>query len=194
MGQSFSLQALRVNGNAEPRVTISAFNNPTNFIATGQMGTNSLDAAAQTNVTVQPILIAETGRYIVILADLDGAPDGDLDSEIAILLTDITSGGGGVSLAIDPNTGNVIIAPNAAVPAAIGVGVTPGIPSSLNLTPVTTNCPIPNASVTCEQLQAIGATCEQAIACLPYNPLLDSTSDADTQPCEQPDYSICPQV
>lgn len=194
MGQSFSLQVLRVNGNAEPRITVSAFDNPTNFIATGEMGTSSLDATSQTSVTVQPILIAATGRYLAIIADLDGAPNGDLDSEIAILLTDITSGGGGVSLGIDPNTGNVIIAPNAFVPSVIGVGVTPGIPGSLNLTPVTTNCPIPNASVTCEQLQAIGATCEQAIACMPYNPLLDSQSDADLQPCEQPDYNICPQV
>ncbi|MFN8452560.1 MAG: SH3 domain-containing protein, partial [Anaerolineae bacterium] len=135
-GQSFSLQALRVNGNAAPRVTVSAFDNPTNFIATGEIGTSALDSNTN-SVTLQPILITQTGRYLVILADLDGAPDGPLSSDIALLLTDITSGGGGVTLGIDPATGNVIISPNPISPV-IGIGLTPGIPGGISLTPIGT--------------------------------------------------------
>lgn len=174
MGQSFGLQVLRVNGNAEPRVTVSAFDNPTNFIGTGTMGASALDTTASNSVMIQPILITQTGRYLVIIADLDGAPDGALDSELAVLLTDITSGGGGVTLALDA-AGNVIISPNPISP--VGIGLTPGISGNVALTPGVSACP--NVSFTCEQL----ASCEQAIACLQQgNTALDG--DSDGVPCE----------
>jgi uncharacterized protein YgiM (DUF1202 family) len=126
-GQSLRLQALRVNGNAEPRLTVSSFDNPTNFIGTTNM-TNSV-----TDVTIGPILITQTGRYIMIMADLDGAPGADLDSEIALLLTDGTGGLTAPTLAIDAN-GNVVVMPGGQVPGSIGLTpfdfsgvVTPGV-------------------------------------------------------------------
>ncbi len=127
-GQSLQIQAVTFTGNAEPRLTVSAFDNPTNFIATGQI------TAATPNANIQPILITQTGRYILILADLDGAPKGSLDGQIALLLTDTTSGNVG-TLAIDPTTGNLIITQGGIVPAAPSAGVTPGVTGNLQLTP-----------------------------------------------------------
>jgi hypothetical protein len=137
-GQSFRLQALRINGNAEPRLTVSSFDNPTNFIATTDM-TN-----ANTDVTIGPIMITQTGRYILIMADLDGAPGEDLNSEIALLLTDGTGGLTSATLAIDAN-GNVVVVPGGQVPGQIGLtpfdpsgAVTPGVGGTPTRTPIPT--------------------------------------------------------
>ena len=80
-------------------------------------------------MTIQPILITQTGRYILIVADLDGASNGPLDGQIALLLTDITgtSGGGSPALSIDPATGNLIITQGGIAPVPPGVGLTPGV-------------------------------------------------------------------
>lgn len=109
VGQSLRLQALRVNGNAEPRLTVSSFDNPTNFIGTANLTNGATD------ITIGPILITQTGRYILIMADLDGAPGEDLDSEIALLLTDGTGGLTSPKLAIDAS-GNVVVLPGGQVP------------------------------------------------------------------------------
>ncbi|MEP7292442.1 MAG: SH3 domain-containing protein, partial [Chloroflexota bacterium] len=139
VGQSLRIEALKVTGNAEPRLTVSSFDNPTNFIAAGDLNTGNteLGAPGLTNAILQPILITQTGRYILILADLDGAVNAPLDGQIALLLTDVTGGTGfgSAGLSIDPATGNVIVVPAGGVsPATPGVGLTPGI----NLTPVNT--------------------------------------------------------
>ncbi len=131
-GQSLSIQALRINGNAEPRLTVSAFDNATNFIGTAEMSNSSTD------VSIQPILITQTGRYLLIMADLDGAPDGaPLQSDIALMLTDITGGAPAPRLAIDPATGDVIILPGGVAPAPPGgslivtPGFTPGVSTAI---------------------------------------------------------------
>jgi hypothetical protein len=122
-GQSFKLQALRFTGNAAPRIVISPFNNPTSFLGSTEINDTTTD------VSIQPILITETGRYIVIVADLDGAPNGALDGQIALLLTDVTASGtglGGAVLAIDA-AGNLIITYGSILPGTPGFGLTPGV-------------------------------------------------------------------
>ena len=138
-GQSLRIEAMKVTGNAEPRLTVSSFDNPTNFIGAAELSTSStgLGAAGTTNAVIQPILITQTGRYILILADLNGAPNAPLEGQIALLLTDITgrSPFGQPSLSIDPATGNVIVVQgggttiNPATPGVPGFVVTPIAPS-----------------------------------------------------------------
>lgn len=127
-GQSLRIEALKVTGNAEPRLTVSSFDNATNFLAASSLatGASELGSATSTNAIMQPIIITQTGRYLLIIADLDGAPSGqDLDGQIALLLTDVTGGSFNTpGLGIDPATGNVIVVPGGGLlPAA-----TPGVP------------------------------------------------------------------
>ncbi len=163
-GQSLSIQALVVSGSARPRLTVSAFDNATNFIGTAQI------QADGTTATISPILITQTGRYILIVADLDGgANNAPLQGDIALLLTDGTGGLGGAQLAIDPTNGNVIVTAGGYIaPATVQPGVTPGVSSAA----------CPGVTYTCDQL----ATCDQAYACLPFNASLDG--DKDGVPCE----------
>jgi hypothetical protein len=125
-GQSLRIEALKALGNASPRLTVSAFDNATNFIGSGAFDDTTTD------VIIQPILITQTGRYIIIMADLDGAPKPPLDGQIAIMLTDVTGNAGSVpSLALDAN-GNVVVNQGGAITPA-----TPGLAGtfSLELTP-----------------------------------------------------------
>ncbi len=152
-GQSLSVEMLKVSGNAEPQLTISSFDNPTNFIGSAQIGVGGTDA------TASPILITQTGRYILILGDLDGAPSGPLQGDIAVLLTDVTatSGVAPAHLAIDPATGNVITVAGGIAP------VTPGINSTAVSYPtLNPNVACPSVNFTCDQL----TSCDQAYACL----------------------------
>lgn len=136
-GQTLRIEAMKVTGNAEPRLTVSSFDNPTNFIAAAELssGSTGLGAAGTTNAVLQPILITQTGRYILIMADLNGALNAPLQGQIALLLTDITgrSTFGLPSLSIDPATGNVIVVQGGTsiIPATPGSGesgfiLTPG--------------------------------------------------------------------
>ena len=146
VGQSLRIEALKVTGNAEPRLTVSAFDNATNFIASANLGTSTseLGSPTTTNAILQPIIITQTGRYILIIADLDGAPNGELDGQIALLLTDVTgrSAFSSPGLGIDPATGNVIVVPGGSVipPAAPGANLvlTPGVSGFTLPTPTAT--------------------------------------------------------
>ncbi|HVU12244.1 MAG TPA: SH3 domain-containing protein, partial [Phototrophicaceae bacterium] len=123
-GQSLSLQVLKINGNAEPRITVSSFGDATNFL-----GTANLTGNAAATTTISPILITQTDRYLAIMADLDGAPNGaDLQGDFALLLTDVTATGGAgtASLAMDA-AGNVIVNQGGIIPATPGVVLTPGL-------------------------------------------------------------------
>ncbi len=135
VGQSLKLQALRFTGNAAPRLTVSAFNNPTNFIGSSELSEEVKD------VSIQPIMITETGRYIVIVADLDGAPNATLDGQIALLLSDVTgsTGLGSPTLSIDA-AGNLIVT-QGGLPAGtpgVSIGLTPGISVTATRTPIPT--------------------------------------------------------
>ena len=121
-GQSLKVEVLKVNGNALPHITVSSFDDPTNFLGTGDISSTENDA------NISPILITQTDRYILILADLNGLHN--LDGNVAVLLTDITGNGGvgGATLGLDSN-GNVIINQSGITPA------TPAPASTIVITP-----------------------------------------------------------
>ena len=165
-GQSFRVELLRLSGNAAPRITISAFDNPTDFIAQQNV------RADQEYASVQPILIPRDGRYLVLVSDL-GLASAIGSGDFVILLTNVT----GVtfaapSLSIDPLTGQILVNP---VPQA-------SIPQQFQQQPGQPNASVgtcPNITFTCQQL----LDCNQAIACyLAGNTTLDN--DADGVPCE----------
>ncbi len=157
-GQTLSVQGLRVTGNAQARLTVTSFDNPTNFLGVAEFGSDG------TSARISSILFTQTGRYLLLISDLDaGARGVRLQGEIAVLLTDTSA-----SLAIDPATGNVIVQQGIFIPSAtpftsLGGGVLPGG------TPVIGGVVCPSVTFTCQQLQ----TCEQARACVIFNPALD---------------------
>lgn len=102
-GLRFRIEMLRVNGTMNPQAAVSNFNRPTDFIAVGRLPDE------ERYIAFYPILIPETGQYLVLLSDVDNFPP---DGELAILLTDITalSGVPAPNLGIDSD-GNVITNP-----------------------------------------------------------------------------------
>jgi uncharacterized protein YraI len=108
-GQQLRVEALAFQGNALPVVSLSPYDNPSNFIGVGRA------SAANTLVSVGPITIDRTAVYLVVLSDLGDGRDAPLDSRVAVMVTDITGASGGFlspSLSIDPNTGQLIANPN----------------------------------------------------------------------------------
>ena len=102
-GLRFRIEMVRVNGQMNPQAAVSNFQRPADFIAVGRLPED------ERYVAIYPILIPETGQYLVLLSDVDNIlPDG----ELAILLTDITaiSGIPAPNLGLDAN-GNVITNP-----------------------------------------------------------------------------------
>ncbi|MDX2163655.1 MAG: SH3 domain-containing protein [bacterium] len=186
-GRSFKLEVLAFQGNPQPSVSVSPFDNPTSFISVGSA------SGQRTLVTLAPILIPATGRYLVIIADTDGAGQEVLEGEIAVLLTDVTAGGatGAQNLSIDAN-GNLVVAPvpnQSQLPVFTPVpGGVPGAP--VQGTPVAGVNPAfcPNITYTCTQIQAVGGTCNTALSCLAAgNTSLDP--DFDGIACET---VLCP--
>jgi uncharacterized protein YraI len=162
-GQDYRVEILRLSGSAAPRLTVSNFDNPTNFIAQTDLGGNEQYTA------LQPITITQNGRYLLLVSDLDLA-SAATQGDFVVLLTNVT----GVtfsapSLSIDPVTGQIVVNP---------------VPSPLFPTQQATQggqatgvCP--NITFTCEQL----LSCDQAQACyLVGNTSLDG--DQDGIPCE----------
>ena len=109
-GQQLRIEVLSFRGNAQPVVSISPYDNPTNFIGVGRA------SAAQQLVTVGPISIDRTGVYLVVLSDLGSdTRDAPLNAQVALLVTSISGDLGGFvgpGLAIDPATGQLIANPN----------------------------------------------------------------------------------
>jgi hypothetical protein len=176
VGASYRIEIVKASGNILPQASVSSFNNPTNFLGVGRIG------QGETYTAVTPILIPETGQYIVIVSDLtDTERSGPMEGEFAILLTDITGRSGVLApgIAFDPNSGQVIVNPspfNPIVPTAAvstpGGGVSPS------------TCP--NVTFTCSQL----LTCAEAQACLAAGNLsLDP--DGDRIACEE---NLCIQT
>lgn len=175
MGRSYKVEILAYTGNPRPRASVSDFDNPTNFLAVGQAHSD------QNVITLSPILIPTTGRYIVIMSDL-AERQVALEGDIAILLTDVTGLASSTStnLGIDPVTGNLVINP---VPNT-GVFGTP-IPGTnpFVTTPVANVGACPNITYTCQQIRDSGGTCQTALACYQAGNFgLDG--DADGIPCE----------
>jgi hypothetical protein len=102
-GLRLRIELLRANGTMNPQAAVSNFARPTDFIAVGRLPDD------ERYVAIFPILIPETGQYLVLLSDVDNFPP---DGELAILLTDITalSGVPAPNLGLDAE-GNVITNP-----------------------------------------------------------------------------------
>lgn len=147
-GQSYRFELLQASGNAQPLLAVSPFDNPTNFIATGR------SAGGQNLLSIAPVVIPFTGRYLVIVGDTTGTGAGGapLTSSFGLLITNIT---GltlvGPGLGIDPVTNQIVLLTSTTAPQFF----TP--------TPFGMTAQCPSLTATCTQL----ISCEQAQTC--YN-------------------------
>jgi uncharacterized protein YraI len=170
--QAVNLQVLPLpGGNLTIFASVSPLDNPRSFLGVQQ---------GATRLSVGPIILPRTGRYVIILADVAGAgraaaPKGDF----AVLLQDVTVAVTPQILAYDTATGAVILTTDASL--ALSGAATP----APNVTPSGESVPsaCPSTAFTCTQL----FTCEEARACLAAgNFSLDA--DNDGIPCEE---SLC---
>ncbi|MBZ0289438.1 MAG: hypothetical protein K8I30_17590, partial [Anaerolineae bacterium] len=162
-GTTLRIEVLPVSGNASLLVSLSLIDNPTNFLANGRGSGTEL-------VSVSPVLISVTGRYLLIVGDPDASEP--VTSDYALLITNITGQTvAGPGLALDPITGQPIT-----VQSTFGGQFTPvpGATAAPTAAPVT----CPSLAFTCTQL----TTCDQAKACYAAgNFTLDP--DANGNPC-----------
>jgi uncharacterized protein YraI len=160
-GTNLRFEFLQVSGNISALLSVSAFDNPTNFIANGR-------AAGAATLTVGPVLIPTTGRYLLIISDLSTPSP---QSDFAIVVSNITGlTVTGPSLVLDPATGQPVIAPS-----TFG-GLTP-IPGLTPTAAEAVTCP--SLAFNCTEL----LSCDQAIACLSAgNFTLDPNGDGI--PCD----------
>lgn len=175
-GQALRLELLVYRGNLVPLVSLSPLDNPTNFIGVGR------GITGQDLLTVGPILIPATGRYLIVVSDSVTDRTDYLDADYALLVTDIaglTIPGPG--LGKDPLTGLPIINP---VPTPV-----PGLFPTATPSGVVA---CPSLLFSCQQL----FTCQEARACLQAgNFSLDNTSGDPNGipnngiPCESPPLS-----
>ncbi|GEM_PF-403409 len=162
-GQDFRVEILRLSGSAAPRLTVSSFDNPTNFIAQIQL------RDTEPYTALQPITITQNGRYLLLVSDLELSSTAG-QGDFVVLLTNVTGVAfSAPSLSIDPLTGQILVNP---VPSPLIP--TQAVPQGGQASGV-----CPNVSFTCQQL----LSCDQALACyLAGNTSLDG--DADAIPCE----------
>jgi uncharacterized protein YraI len=166
-GQSLRFEFLQVSGNATPRISVSFFDNPTAFIASGIATTGSQA------LSVGPVIMNQTGRYLLLISHDDPFLDLPLQSDFAVLISDVT--GALVSrpgLYIDLETGEVKTQDPTLAPTLIAPELIPTLDADVLIT-------CPSLAFTCDQL----LTCEQAQACFTAgNFTLDS--DGNGVPCE----------
>lgn len=192
-GQSLLFETYqRPTSNIIHFLSVSLLDNPTNFLAVGR------GIAEAPRLGVGPLLIQETGRYLLVLSNI-GDPAVPPNGEFAVLISQIT----GVTqqfLNYDATTDQFFVSapvapvqqPQPTLPGGPPVQATsqppPFLPTSSgppfagtsNETPAAPAGPVcPGLSLTCEQL----TSCDQANACLTAgNFSLDS--DQDGIPCE----------
>lgn len=175
VGQAIRIEFLEIKGNISPLVSLSPFDNPTNFLGVGR---NLLDEAV---LTVGPIPITINGRFLLIIADQQDNRTEALQSDFALLVTNI-AGQTIVNpgLGIDPVTGAVLVNPPPG--AIVGSGNLTGIGDSgqAGAVPTTGATICPSMTYTCAQF----ISCAEAQACLAAgNFVLDP--DSDGIPCEE---------
>lgn len=142
-GDAIRVEFAEINGNISPLVSVSPFDNPTNFLGVGR---NSLQEQV---LTVGPINITVTGRYLLLIADEQTNRQEALNSDFALLVTNLAGNPlSSPGLGFDPVTGALVVNPVTTTPVS-GV-VTPIVPVVC-----------PSLAFTCTQL-----TCSQAAACL----------------------------
>jgi uncharacterized protein YraI len=161
VGRRYQVEVLQLEGNARPFISVSPFDNPTNFIAVGGSFVDPNYAA------VGPLLISTPGRHLIIISHTSGAAvEGALTSRFAYVVLDVTDLALVPALAKDPTTGNPVLStPIFATPAFATQGSVVACPS---------------LAFTCNQL----FSCQEAQACLAAgNFSLDA--DGDGIPCEE---------
>lgn len=168
-GAVLRIELLNIKGNQQPLVAVSPFDNPTQFLAVGRA------VSGQNLITLGPVRITTSGRYLLIVAD-QGSDDrtDPLFGDYALLITNlagVTVFGPG--LGIDPTTGQVVVNPMQSVATSV-----PGVVSPTATASGAVLCP--STAFTCSQL----FSCAEAQACLQAgNFSLDQ--DNDGIPCEE---------
>lgn len=179
-GDALRIEIVVYRGNAAPLVAFSPIDNPTNFIGVGRVSAQNIV------LSVGPILIPATGRYLLLVADTATDRTEALTGDYGLLVSSIT----GLTvtapgLGLDPVTGLPIVNP-----APTGV---PGFfPTTTPAGGTGVSCP--SLLFTCSQL----FSCAEAQACLQAgNFSLDNASGDPSGipgngiPCESPPLS-CP--
>lgn len=189
-GQSLNVQTLPFpDSNAAIFIAISALDSPTNFLAVNR-------TSANTRLSVGPIVIPRTTRYVLIVADLNqdgGAPP---RGKFAVLISNLVNNIVANYLTYNTDTNAIELVSDPAVPIyknfEVLLALTQTLTSSqLTPTPFGGTPPAsavcPSTSFTCNQL----FTCQEAQACLAAgNFLLDT--DNDGIPCEGTLPQSCP--
>jgi uncharacterized protein YgiM (DUF1202 family) len=145
-GDALRVEVLRVTGNLQLLVAVSAFDNPTDFLGVGRA---TLD---QDLLSVGPILISNSGRYLVVISDIGEDRTEPLSGDYALLITNVAGVTVfGPGLGIDPNTGQVVVNP---IQATSVPGASPTLSVGAG------GCP--STGFSCVEL----LSCDEAQACL----------------------------
>ena len=166
-GKVINIQTLPLpKANVRLFVALSALDTPSTFLAVNTAG-------EQQRLSIGPITLPRTTRYLLMVADLstDRAPDGRWAFQIFDATNGITQ-----FLAFDTDTGSVILTtdPGGILADVSSGGISTPVPQS-------TAVVCPSLALTCSQL----FSCAEAVACLQAgNFSLDS--DNDNIPCEGP--------
>ncbi len=165
-GRVLFIQTLQLpESNIVHFMSVSPLDNPTDFIAVGA-GNNGSDM-----LTVSPVLITQTGRYLLILTDI-GAVFRDVPpmGNFALIVNDITDTAIMPGLTYNSETGEVVLStPETTVPES---------GNDMPDDPGGVFCP--NPAFNCAQL----FSCEEAYACLQEGNT-DLDGDNDGIPCEE---------
>jgi hypothetical protein len=164
-GESLRIEWAQIQGNIAPLVSISPFDNPTQFLGVGR---NTIDGKL---LTLGPITISATGRYLIVIADTDTARTAAVQGDYGLLVTNI-AGQTVVNpgLGFDPVTGQLVVNPPVTSPIAGGIST----PTAGGFVAC------PSLAFTCAQF----ISCAEAQACLAAgNFSLDP--DNDRIPCEE---------
>lgn len=163
-GESLRVEWAQIKGNISPLVSISPFDNPTQFLGVGR---NTIDGKL---LTLGPINITANGRYLLVIADADTGRSDAVQGNYGLLVTNI-AGQTFVNpgLGFDPVTGQLVVNPPTTTPLT-------GFP-----TPTASGfVACPSLAFTCAQF----ISCAEAQACLAAgNFSLDP--DNDRIPCEE---------
>jgi len=167
-GDNIRVDVVRAQGTILPTLAVSQLDNPSNFLQV----TRSFGGTDAT--TLGPIQITTSGRYLLIINDIDSrSREGVLSGDLAILITNLSVVG--PILVLDPTTG--IVTANLPNATAAPIGTIPPGSGGATVTP-SSGIVCPSLSFTCDQL----LNCSEAQACFAAgNFSLDG--DGDGQPC-----------
>lgn len=170
--------------------SVSPFDTPTDFLVVSRQSTGF-------SLSVGPIDVPRTGRYLLIIADLFDAGEGTPSGQFAFRLSDISLDQPLVYLAWDDVSESVILSldpssnRNPAIDEETGLGGGGGggdVPTPIAPTPTPSTGVCQSTAFTCAEL----FTCSEARACYAAgNFSLDG--DGNGVPCDEPEAgNLCP--